>query len=224
MNLLFKSLIVQLVPQPRQMPLPPFDHDALQGIFSEIIRKYPYQAFAFTPNGRGAVFQNGPEDAVELRPAQLQIQANLDGQEPLVAATAEQKVTTILGVACERLDVNAFLQCGVQIIAKAPVPGEKPKAKDFVADHLMKGGDQTEDILGSGYFAGGVRFRRLEEDGTGEDSLTIEPYLQDDTLVYLDYQKVRVAVERPIELDHLSSWISDGFEFLSGSTMNLLTR
>jgi hypothetical protein len=223
MDPLFKSLIIQLVPQPRQMPLPPFDHEALQGIFSEVIRKYPYQAFGFTPNGRGAVFQNGPEDAVELRPAQLQIQANLDGQEPLVATTAEEKVVTILRVACARLELNAFLQCGVQIIAKAPVPGAEPKAKDFVADHLMKGGDQA-DILGSGYFAGGVRFRRIEEDGTGEDSLTIEPYIHDDTLVYLDYQKVRVAVERPIELDHLSSWISDGFEFLSGSTMNLLTR
>jgi hypothetical protein len=230
MDPLFNSLILQLVPQPRQMPLPPFDRDALQRIFSELIHRYPYQAFGFTPNGRGAIFQNGPEDAVELRPAEFKIQIKLDGAEPLFALTAEQKASAVLELAAKHLDVETFLQCGVQIIAHAAVPGEHPDAKAFVAEHLMKRNDQATH-LGENYFAGGVRFRRVDEqtdgaqaDTAGEDSLAIEPFLQDNTLVYLDYQVARVATQRPIRLEDLSRWIIEAFEFLSGPTMSLLAQ
>lgn len=213
------------------MPLPPFDRDALQRVFSDLVHRYPYQAFGFTPNGRGAIFQNGPEDAVELRPAEFKIQIKLDGAEPLYASTAEQKVSVILGLAGEHLGVETFLQGGVQIIAHAAVPGNEPDAKAFVASHLMKSNVQAEH-LGEGYFAGGVRFRRVDDDAdstqgadnAGEDSLAIEPFLQDNTLVYLDYQLSRVAVQGPITLDHLSSWITESFAFLSGPTMSLLAE
>lgn len=228
MDPLFNSLILQLVPQPRQVPLPPFDRDALQRIFADLVQRYPYQAFAFTPNGRGAIFQNGPEDAVELRPAEFKNQIKLDGVEPLYAATAEPKASTILALAREHLEVETFLQAGVQIIARVAVPDTDPSAKAFVAERLMKSDDQAHQ-LGEGFFAGGVRFRRVDEQAVGaqtgsagEDSLAIEPFLQDDTLLYLDFQMARVAVQRPIGLEDLSNWITDAFEFLSGPTMNLL--
>jgi hypothetical protein len=175
MEPLFKSLIVQLAPQVLRMPLPPLDHDALQAVFSAVVKKYPYQALSFTPDDRGAIFQNNPEDAIEFRPAQFQMQVKLDGPEPLVAAGAAQKVKSILEIAATHLHIDNFLQAAVQIIAFAPLGGNEPDAKAYVADHLMHGADQAAP-LGEDYFAGGVRFRKIQEDNAGEESLSVEPY------------------------------------------------
>jgi hypothetical protein len=113
----YKSLMVALVPQPRQMPPPPFDKDALQRVFAEVIQRHPYQSFGFLPTGRGAQFGNSPEDGVELRPALFQIQARMDDADLLTGPMAVDKVNAIFGIAAERLNVAAFLQCAIQVIA-----------------------------------------------------------------------------------------------------------
>jgi hypothetical protein len=211
MEPLYKSLMVQLGPQPKQMPPEPLKREDLQSIFSEVIDKYPYQTFGFTPDMRGAIFHNGPEDAVELRPAQFQIQAKLDGQEPLGAETAERKVMRILRIAGTRLEMETFLQAAILIVALAAVPGDDPDAKAFVAEHLMAAGNQPH-ILGPRYFGGGVKFRSLE------------PYIEDNRYVYIEHQVTRVAVTQAIGLDNLSSLITEAFEFCAGPTMKLLTQ
>jgi hypothetical protein len=223
MEPLLKTLILQLAPQPRQMPPAPLDQNDLQMIFSEIRHSYPYQTFGFTPDERGAIFQNSPDDSIELRPAQIQMQAKLDGPEPLVAETAQRKVMAIIKAATTRLDMEIFLQCAIQVIALAAVPGDQPDAKTFVSETLMHDVEQAT-ILGPHYFGGGIRFRDLKEDQSGEDSITIEPFIQDNKMLYLDHQKARVAVTGPITLEQVSTWIGDAFEFLSGPTMSLLTR
>src|SRR6266702_4519943 len=136
MEPLYKSLVIQLSPQLRQMPPAPLDQNDVQLIFAEVRRSYAYQAFSFTPDQRGAIFQNGPEDSVELRPAQLQLLLKLDGPEPLVPESAERKAMAILKSACSRLEMEAFVQCAVQMVALAAVPGDNPDAKEFVAKTL----------------------------------------------------------------------------------------
>jgi hypothetical protein len=218
----YQSLVVALVPQPRQIPPPAFDTDDLQRIFSEVIRSYPYQSFEFMYGARGAQFNNGPEDSVEIRPALFQVQAKMDGPDLLTAPMAESKAVRILKVASERLKVETFLQCAIQVVASVDAPGEDAKA--FVAERLMHDGDQANE-LGPDYFGAGVRFRSIMADGTGENSLSIEPFLQDNTLVYLDHQIAHVAAKQPLAgLDQVSTWIGDAFEFLAGPTMRLLTR
>ncbi len=230
MDPLFKALTVGLVPQPRKMPLPPFDRNALQAVFEELSRRYEYQAFAYTPNGRGAIFEGPSEDAIELRPAEFNMQIKLDGPEPLVASGAEERATAILRLADEHLDVDSFLQCTLQIVSLAAVEGDDPDAKAFLAERLIDGNAQAER-LGEGYFVGGVRFRRVDDqeegaeaDNGGEESLTIEPYLQDNGLLYMERQLVRVAVQRPIGIDHVSGWITDSFTFVSEQVMDLLAQ
>jgi hypothetical protein len=223
MEPLYKSLIVQLSPQPRQMPPAALDQNDLQWIFSEIRRTYPYQSFMFTPDERGAIFQNGPEDSVELRPAQLQMVIKLDGQEPLVPESAERKATVMLKAACNRLEMENFVQCAIKVVALAAVPGDNPDAKEFVATTLMRDVEHP-NVLGHGYFGGGIRFRKLKEDKSGEDSIAIEPFLQDNAMIYLDHDKARMAVIAPIRLEHVSSWIGEAFEFLLGPTMQLLNQ
>lgn len=223
MEPLFKSLVIQIAPQLRQMPPAPLDQNDLQFIFSEIRRTYPYQSFAFTPDDRGAIFQNAPDDSVELRPAQIQIVAKLDGPEPLVAESAVRKVATILKIASNRLHMEIFVQCAIQLIALAAVPGDKPDAKTFVSETLMRDVEQA-NVLGSDYFGGGIRFRSLKENNEGEDSISIEPFINDNAMLYLDHQKTRFAVTEPITLERFSTWVSDAFEFVSGQTMSLLSR
>ncbi len=219
----YKSLMVALVPQPRQMPPPPFDKGELQGIFAEVTRRHSYQAFEFTPNGRGALFSNGPDDAVELRPALLRIEAKMNGLDVLTAEMAEAKAKDILTLAAGRLHIEAFLQCAIQVIASVDAPGGDAKA--FVAEHLMHG-DELLAALGDGYFAGGARFRNPRAPGAApdEDDLSIEPDVNDNRLVYLDYKVARTALTEAIGLDQMSIRVSDAFAFLDGPTMRLLSK
>jgi hypothetical protein len=220
----FKSLAVSLVPQPRQMPLPPFETDDLQRVFADVSHAYAYQSFEFIFNRRGAKFVNDDDDFVELRPALLGIQARMDGPDLLTAESAQKKVVRVFKTAMDRLGVPGFMQITLQIVAVTEVPGDTPDAKDFVVEKLMGGGDGPKE-LGTGYFGGGVRFRRLAEDGTGEDALVIEPFLRDNAQLLLSHQVVRAFLEQPLtELDQLGSWVDDGFEFLSNQTMRLLSR
>lgn len=215
--------MVALVPQPRQMPLPPFDTGDLQRIFADVGHKYPYETFEYIFDRRGAQFSNGPEDLVELRPAVLRIQARMDATELLTAGMAQDKASWILKTAADRLKITAFLQCAVQVIASVSAPNDD--AKRFVAEQLMRDIDQAAE-LGPDYFGGGVRFRRIRSDGPGEDNLTVEPDVADSSLVYLDHQRSRIAMGpvEPFGFDQLSSWVGEAFEFLSGPTMQLLSR
>jgi hypothetical protein len=213
--------MIGVAPQPRQMPPPPFDREVLQGIFAEITRSYSYQGFGFTPNGRGAEFGNGQDDYVELRPALLRVVAKMDGPDVLTADLASIKANRILTIAAERLGIDVFLQCAIQIVASVDAPDGD--ARTFVADQLMHGSQQAS-ILGENYFGGGVRFRNLREpDRPDEDDLSIEPDVNDERLIYLDYKSARTAVTEPIGLDQVSSWIEDAFAFVQGPTMRLLS-
>lgn len=217
----YRSLTVMLVPQPRQMPPPAFDRDELQRIFADVGRHYPYQAFSFTANNRGAQFHNGPEDAVELRPAAFQIDAKMDGPEPLTGPMAADKASKVFKIAADRLKIEAFLQCGIELEASVDAPNDD--AKLFVAEQLMHDGEQASE-LGPDYYGGGVRFRRLVPPPPGEDNLTVEPDVNDNSLVFVSFNRTRIAATGPILLDQMAEWVSESFDFISGPTMSLLAR
>lgn len=217
----YRTLNVGLQPQPRQMPPPPFDHDALSAIFAELLQTDSYQGFTFTPDGRGAQFNNGQDDVVELRPMMFSIQARMNGPDVLTTERAEAKVVRIFSLAAEKLDVPAFMQCGIQIVAEADAPGGS--ARTFVADTLMRGSQQAT-ILGDDFFGGAVRFRNLHELGNpDEDDLSIEPDIHNDRLIFIDYKSGRTAIGSPINLEQMSSLISEAFAFLEEPTMRLLS-
>jgi hypothetical protein len=224
MEPLFKSLVVLLAPQLRKMPPDPLDQNDLQWIFAEVRRRYPsYQSLNFTPDQRGAIFQGGPEDSIEIRPAQIQMVLKLDGPEPLVPDSAEQKAMSILKSACNRLGIESFMQCAVKVIALAAVPGDNPDAKDFVAKTLMRDVEHPK-VLGHDYFGSGIQFRQLKDEGAGDDVIAIEPFLQDNAMLYLDHQAARTAVNAPIRLEQVATFIEEAFAFLQGPTMSLLEQ
>jgi hypothetical protein len=216
----FKKLTIALVPQPREVPPPAFDKDELQRTFSDVLRHHAYQSFEFTAGERGAAFANGPEDLVELRPALFQIQAKMDGPDVLTGSAAKDKAYKIFKIAADRLGVPAFIQCQMQIVATVDAPGDN--AIEFVGEQLLRDGDQAK-VLGSNYFGGGVKFRRILDTGEGEDFLSVEPYIQDNSLVWLETFVGRQAVTGPIELDAVSQLAEESFEFLEGPAMGLLS-
>lgn len=212
--------MLALQPQPREMPPPPFAKDKLQGVFADVIRHHSYQSFGFTPNGRGALFKNSDDDIVELRPALLRIDAKMDGDDVLTSGAAKEKAARIIKIAADRLKIEAFLQCAVQVIGSIDAPGDD--ARGFVGKHLLRDAEQAS-VLGEEYFAGGVRYRRLRP-SEGEDNLSVEPDVNDNALVYLDHHISRAAVTGPIELDDAERWIGEAFDFLKGPTMALLSE
>ena len=217
----YQSLTVALVPQTWTSPPDPFDKDELQRVFSEVIRHHPYQAFEFIFDGRGAQFSNGEDDLVELRPSLVRVQAQMDGPEVLPARSAAEKADRIFKIAAERLNLGGFFQCGIQIIAFVDAP--EGDAQAFVADHLLKDGAQAE-ILGPSFFGGGVRFRRLRPDEGGDDSLSIEPSVRDNSQVFLEYVVNRSALTGPITLPEVATWTESALDFLAGPTIQLLSR
>lgn len=218
----YRSLTIGVQPQPTQMPPPPFSHDALSAIFAEMIQTDGYQGFSFTPDGRGAVFNNGPEDTVELRPMLFSIQAKMNGPDVLTTESAKAKVIRIFSLAANKLNVTpAFLQYGIQIVAEVDAPHEDAKA--FVADTLMHGPEQAM-MLGDSFFGGAVRFRNLREHGIpDEDDLSIEPDVNDNRLIFIDFKSTRAAIRGPIDLDQVSTLLGEAFAFLEGQTMQLLS-
>lgn len=217
----YKSLMVALVPQPRQMPLPPFDKDELQRVFADVIRHHSYQSFEFIFNGRGAQFQNDEGDYVELRPALCRVQAKMDGADVLTGPMAEKKVIQILRIAADRLKIEAFLQCGIQVVASVDAPGGD--ARKFIAEQLLRDAEQAAE-LGPDYFGGGVRFRKLRHEDGGEDDLSVEPDVNDNSLVYIRHRIDRNAITAPIGLDQVSGWIDEGLDFVTGPTMQVLSK
>lgn len=219
-----RSLSVALVPQPKELPPPAFDKEALQKVFGEIIVRDPYRAFEFIYNDRGIQLNNGTEDTVEIRPALLQVQAKMDDVDVLTPDAAEDKAMRIFKIAAERLHIPGYLQCAIQIQADVEVGESADDGKSFVEQRLLRDAEFA-DTLGEGYFGAGVRFRRLKEGHeAGEDSLSIEPYVDPPKMVLVNHQVMRQAVTGPILLNQVSEWIGDAFSFVSDRAIQLLSR
>lgn len=219
-----KSLSVALVPQPKELPPPAFDKEALQKVFGEIIKRDPYRAFEFTYNDRGIQLNNGPEDTVEIRPALLQVESKMDDVDVLTPEAARDKALRIIKIAAERLHIPGYLQCAIQILADVEVGESADNSKAFVENKLLHHPEQA-DLLGEGYFGAGVRFRRLKETPpeVGEDSLSVEPYDDPPTLVLVNHRVTRQAVSGPILPEQVSNWIGEAFEFVSDKAIALLS-
>lgn len=216
-----KTLMVALVPQPRQVPLPPFDQGALHRTYAKVSQQHKYMNFGFIFDGRGAQFNNGEDDLVELRPALLRVQAKMDDIDSLVASAAQEKAIRILKIAEEELEIQGFIQCAIQILASASAPDGD--AQKWTAEHLMKDPTQAED-LGNGFFGGGVRFRRIQHEEACEENLRIEPDVTDASQIFLSYEFGRQATTAPQTIEQTEAWIKDAFVFMSGPTKDLLSR
>lgn len=214
----FKALVVAIVPQPRQIPPPPFQQEDLQKLFVEITRDYPYQQFSFTPGG--AQLMNAPGDLIAIQPGLVQAQIVIDPAFTTNRSAAMDKTVTILKRTFDRLKIEGFLQCGIKVVAHIPLSGEQSDAKEFLSTRLMPAVDP--DDLAPGFFAGGVKYRRLAE---GEEAnLLIEPFVHDNHFLFIDYDVARTAATGLMQdLDHLANWIDDSFSFVAGPTMNILS-
>lgn len=218
MEPLFKSATVGIVPQPTQMPPEPFEQEDLQRVFLDITRDYPYQQFGLAPGGGAAQLLNDPGDVVAIQPDLIQVTTRVD----LSAEAVREKAATILKKVTSRLEIQAFLQCMIKIVAHVPVPEAQASAKAFVSERLMSGPDRVTE-LGAGFFCGGVKFRRIDEAGLREETLLIEPFVRDDNFIFISYDIGRAAPQEGFRTtDPVSGWVDDAFSFVRGETMRVL--
>ena len=211
MEPLFRQLVVGLVPQPTQIPPAPFAREDLQRAFFDVTREHPYQQFAFLPGDSGAEFANSVEDGVAVQPALIQVRTPVD----LTPERAREKAIDVVRVLRKRLAIASFLLCGIKVVAHVPAPGE---ARTFVAERLMREAERIEE-LGPHYFAGGLKYRSLEDEGLVEGVLLVEPLIQDDKLIFIDYDIQR---RTPSDGSQLGEWIDDAFAFVRGPAIQLL--
>jgi hypothetical protein len=216
----FKSLVLGVVPQPRALPPTPFAQEDLQKLFVEVTRDYPYQQFGFLPTG-GAQLVNAPDDIVMLQPGLLQVQIRIDPAFTVSPEAAREKGVTILRRAFSRLHIDGFLQCGIKVVAHLPTPEGYEDAVAFISQKLM--GDVDPDSLAAGFFAGGVKFRRIDEARGEEANLLVEPFIRDRQYIFIDYDVGRAAIRGPFaDLDQVANWVDEAFGLVSGPTMGLL--
>jgi hypothetical protein len=215
---LFKAVVLGLVPQPRQVPPAPFRREDLQRLFVDITREHNYQHFAFLPADAGAQLENSPDERIVVQPGLIQIQDRID----LTPEQAREKCAWIARKIAERLDIEAFLQCGIKVVCHVAAPGANADAKTFVSERLMRGAEQAAE-LGTGFFGGGVKFRRIDEAQGREENLLIEPFIRDTKFVFIDYDVGRAATGQPFgDLDDVATWVDEAFAFVRGPTMTLL--
>lgn len=215
MDPLFRSLAVALVPQPRQPQPSAPDRETLQRVYFDVNRVRPYSQFSFLPGDSGAQMTNGPQDRIVVTGQLIQYFGTVDS----TAGRAREVAIEVLRAISERMKFGHFVQTGITVIAHVPAPGERPDAREFVKEQLLKGSPSPEE-LGADFFTGGLKFRRLHEDGTGGAELSIEPLLDDNAYLWVNYN-VQTAV--PVqELDPVASAIDDAFAFVAGPTMSIL--
>ncbi len=214
MEPLFTHLVVGVVPLPTQNPPFAFDKEALQSVYLEVSRAVPYTQFAFLPADQGAQLLNPPEDRVLLQPGLLQVGTPVDS----TAERAREKASTVLVKSAEILDLTGFLQMGIKVLANVPAPEDG--AREFVGNRLMKGISTHLDVLGGGFFGGGVKFRKFDGDANEEEILLIEPLVSDDHFIWVNYDRQQVG--QTIGLDHLSDSIDEAFNFVRGPAMRIL--
>jgi hypothetical protein len=214
MQPLFRNLVVGVAPQPRKMPPTPFTKEELQRCFFDVTRSYPYSQFAFLPIDGGAQLLNGPEDRVLIQPGLLQLLTPVE----LTAELARQKAVDVFSAIAERLQLAAFVQTGIKVVAHVVAPGENPDARMFVSERLM--GGSRADELGASFFGGGVKYRSLAS--SCEQNLLVEPLIADEENkhLWLDYDMQRR--ESTDTLDKVGEWIDDAFDFIRGPAMSLL--
>lgn len=203
-EILPQHLTVGIVPVPQR----PFSQDDLHKLFGAISKIEPYQQFNFLPAETGAQLLNSPDDVVLLQPGLLQVRTPV-----MTAGRAREKVLEIFSLSFSRLKLSGIVQTGVKVIAHAPAPGAQPHAKDFVATQLLRRGDEHIEELGPSFFAGGIKYRSVaSENSPREEVLLIEPYVADDSLLYIDYDVQNFAqLQDPTDLGPL---IDEAFNFV----------
>jgi hypothetical protein len=217
MEPLFRNLVIGLVPQMRQIPPSPFDRETLQRAFVDVNRVKPFSQFVFLPGDSGAQMLNSQEDRLVLTPQLVQYFATVDST---VGRTREVALEVLKTVA-DRLKLDLFVQIGVDVTGHAPAPGDRPDARLFLREQLLKGSTHADE-LGADFFAAGIKFRRFDDPATPtkDENLSIEPLLLDNSYLWINYSVQRVETVK--DLDVVAEWIDDAFNFVSGPTMTIL--
>jgi hypothetical protein len=212
LELLYRNVVVGLVPQPTQIPPKPFAQETLQRVFLDLTHEHTYQQFGFLPDG-GAQLVADPDDAVLIQPFLIQVRTPVAMTKEL----ASEKVVSLLRAIAKRLELGTFVNGGIKVIVHVAIsPGQD--AREFVATNLMRAEEKVAE-LGPGYFAGGVKYRSIEE-ARREDNLLIEPFVRDPSYLFIDYDVQRF--EPFTDVQDVGNWLDEAYDFIDGPVRRLL--
>ncbi|MBK8294595.1 MAG: hypothetical protein IPK93_07405 [Solirubrobacterales bacterium] len=211
MEALFQQIVVGVVPTPREMPPQPFGPEDLQRAFIEASKEHRYEQFNFLPGDNGAQFQNSPDDVLLVQPDFVQIRLPIDG----TPEQARERSTAVFRAVSKRLEIGPLLQVGIKVIAQIPIEGS---ALEFMGEKLLSTPGSIAE-LGPKFLPGGVKFRSIDTEAKIEANLLIEPYIHDDSFLFLDYDAQHM---RSAGFEDLGGWLDEAFSFVRGPAMHIL--
>lgn len=176
-----QSQIVSTGPVNLVMPTAgnPVTRDTINGLWSEVVKEYPYQSLQFDPTGTGALFLgSGPDDVVIIQPPLVQV------REPIGISVEQsaRKVADVFKLAAHRLSATIPQNLGVKLVYHAPAPGGS--AVDFVLSELVAGQDDVRNLAGAMKYEASVKYTLRSDSVTY--TLGIEPLHIDPQFLFLD--------------------------------------
>ncbi len=187
MELIPRAIVAGLVLPPQisfpipsgTLPGPPIvRQEALNRVWVDVVKVYPYQGLQLQPGGGGAIFTGGlPDQAVIIQPPLVQVRDVIE----LDIRQLAEKVSFIFKTTAHHLGPTQPQGLGIKLIYHAPAPGRD--AVKFLISQMVQQDDLEALAGGMSYDVG---FKLVLESPGVIYTLALEPLRADLTALFID--------------------------------------
>lgn len=158
--------------------LPTVSQEALNRVWVDVVKVYPYQGLQLQPGGAGAIFTGGlPDQAVIIQPPLVQVRDVIE----LDIRQLAEKARFIFKTAAHHLGPAQPQGLGVKLIYHAPAPGRD--AIKFLTSQVVQQ-DDLESLAGGMSYDVGFKFVLQAPDVIY--TLALEPLRADLSALFID--------------------------------------
>ena len=223
MELIPKAIVAGLVLPPQiSFPIPSgslpgaptVSQEALNRVWVDVVKVYPYQGLQLQPGGAGAVFTGGlPDQAVIIQPPLVQVRDVMD----LDMRHLAEKISFIFKTAAHHLGPAQPQGLGVKLIYHSPAPGRD--AIKFLTSQFAQPTDDLESLAGGMSYDVGFKFVLQSSDVIY--TLALEPLRKDLSALFIDLDAQFSGV---VNLEDTKERIAAVDSFMSTHVRSFLER
>jgi hypothetical protein len=159
--------------------LPTVSQEALNRVWVDVVKVYPYQGLQLQPGGAGAIFTGGlPDQAVIIQPPLVQVRDVIE----LDMRQLAEKISFIFKTAAHHLGPAQPQGLGIKLIYNAPAPGRD--AIKFLVSQVVQHDGDLESLAGGMSYDVGFKFV-LQSPGVIY-TLALEPLRADLSALFID--------------------------------------
>jgi hypothetical protein len=159
--------------------LPTVSQEALNRVWVDVVKVYPYQGLQLQPGGAGAIFTGGlPDQAVIIQPPLVQVRDVIE----LDMRQLAEKISFIFKTAAHHLGPAQPQGLGVKLIYHAPAPGRD--AVKFLRAQMTQYDDDLASLAGGMSYDVGFKF--VLQSPNLIYTLVLEPLRADLSTLFID--------------------------------------